>query len=124
MRAPWTGALGVLLAGWRGGAAAAEPAPTGLAVFTRRDHAVDVRISPGGTYLAAVSMDGGRRGLAIIDLAHRKLSTFFRPEGTTGVGAAGSATTGWRSSWSDGVELRRAGTTSVIASSSCGRWRR
>jgi len=90
VRTPWGTVLGILLTAGGGEAAAAEVAPTatptGLAVFTRHDHVVDARISPGGTYLAAVTADGGRRGLAIIDLAHRKLSHFFKPEGTTGVG--------------------------------------
>lgn len=69
------------------GARAAEQAaaPTGLQVFTRHDRIVDVRLSPGGTRLAAITMEGGRPGLAVIDLAARKLSSFFKPDGTTGV---------------------------------------
>ncbi len=84
------GVLSCILLAAASEAAAAEasppPPPTSLQVFTRHDHIVDARISPGGSYLAAVTMDGGRRGLAIVDLAHHKLSHFFRPEGTTGVG--------------------------------------
>jgi hypothetical protein len=59
-------------------AAAAEP--QGIAAFTRHSRFVDAKISPNGTYLAAISVEGGRRSLGIIDLANRKIASAFKPE--------------------------------------------
>lgn len=56
-----------------------SPVPTGLEVFTRHSRFVDARISPGGSYLAAVSTDGGKRSLVFIDLRTRKLASRFSP---------------------------------------------
>jgi len=53
--------------------------PRGIAAFTRHDRFVDAKILPKGTYLAAISVEGGRRSLGIIDLANRKVASGFRP---------------------------------------------
>jgi acetyl esterase/lipase len=55
-------------------------APVGLAGFARHSRFVDAKISPGGTYLAAISTDGGRRALSIVDLRTRKLASTFNPK--------------------------------------------
>jgi len=53
--------------------------PTGFEIFTRHSRFLDARISPGGSYLAATSTDGGKRSLVFIDLRTRKLASVFRP---------------------------------------------
>lgn len=55
-------------------------APVGLAGFARHSRFVDAKISPGGTYLAAISTDGGHRALSIVDLKTRKLASTFNPK--------------------------------------------
>src|SRR5437879_5766946 len=66
--------------GGRQGASAAHPVePQGLAAFTRHSRFVDAKISPNGRYLAAISVEGGKRSLGIVDLADRKLASLFRP---------------------------------------------
>lgn len=56
------------------------PAPSGIAAFTRHSRFVDAKISPKGTYLAAISTEGGKRWLSIVDLKSRKLASSFRPD--------------------------------------------
>ena len=53
--------------------------PTGVAVFSRFSKFAGARISPGGVYLAADSVENGRHALAFIDLRTRKLASIFRP---------------------------------------------
>jgi len=65
---------------------AGEGPPTGIAAFTRHDRFVDAKISPKGRYLAAVSLDAGKRWLTFINLATRKLSYILKFEGETMVG--------------------------------------
>jgi dipeptidyl aminopeptidase/acylaminoacyl peptidase len=55
-------------------------APKGVAAFSHHNRYVEAKISPKGTYLAAISTEGGKRWLSVIDLAQRKLATTFRPE--------------------------------------------
>ena len=59
---------------------AALPDPAGIAVFTRSSRFVEAKISPGGTYLAAIRLEGGKRTLTFVDLRNRKLASVFRPE--------------------------------------------
>jgi dipeptidyl aminopeptidase/acylaminoacyl peptidase len=59
---------------------AAPPDPTGIAVFTRHSRFVEAKISPGGTYLAAIRLEGGKRTLAFVDLRNHKLASVLRPE--------------------------------------------
>jgi hypothetical protein len=40
---------------------AALPDPAGIAVFTRSSRFVEAKISPGGAYLAAIRLEGGKR---------------------------------------------------------------
>jgi len=54
-------------------------APAGVTPFSRHAGYIDAKISPKGTYLAAISTEGGKRWLSIIDIAHRKLASAFRP---------------------------------------------
>jgi dipeptidyl aminopeptidase/acylaminoacyl peptidase len=58
---------------------AAEPDPAGVAVFTRNNRFIDAKISPGGKYFAAISTEGGKRTLVIIDIKTRKPAAAFRP---------------------------------------------
>ena len=62
------------------GSASAATTPTGIAAFARHSRFVDAKISPKGTYLAAISTEGGKRSLAIVDLVNHKLSSAFRPD--------------------------------------------
>jgi dipeptidyl aminopeptidase/acylaminoacyl peptidase len=68
-------------------AVAALPPPTGIAVFTRGAQYESVRISPRGTYLAALTVENGLRTLSIIDLRARKLTYVLRPGAAEMVGA-------------------------------------
>jgi dipeptidyl aminopeptidase/acylaminoacyl peptidase len=56
------------------------PAPTGIARFTRFPRFVDAKISPKGTYLAAVTQEGGRRRLVFFDLRTRKQIWALNPD--------------------------------------------
>ncbi len=58
---------------------ARAPEPKGIAAFTRHSRFVDAKISPKGTYLAAITAEGGKRSLAIVDLKTRKLAPVLRP---------------------------------------------
>src|SRR5438270_293663 len=58
----------------------ASDAPIGIAAFTSHSRFVDAQISPKGTYLAAVSVEGGKRALKVVDLKARKLVSAFKPE--------------------------------------------
>ena len=73
------------------GPASAPPAEfafaaASVAPFTRHAGFVDAKISPKGTYLAAISTEGGKRWLSIIDIAHRKVASGFRPPESESVG--------------------------------------
>lgn len=65
---------------------AAPASPTGLARFTNHSRMVSAKISPKGTYLAAVTMQGGRPALLFVNLATRALVSTFNPSGATTVG--------------------------------------
>jgi dipeptidyl aminopeptidase/acylaminoacyl peptidase len=58
----------------------APPDPVGIAAFTRSNRFVEAKISPGGSYLAAIRLEGGKRTLAFVDLRNRKLASVLRPE--------------------------------------------
>lgn len=83
------------LAAAMAGALAASPpataeekpaAPAGLARFTSHARFVEAKISPKGSYLAAVTTQGGRRALIFIDLATRQVASTFNPSGSSTVG--------------------------------------
>ncbi|HET8539390.1 MAG TPA: alpha/beta fold hydrolase [Anaeromyxobacter sp.] len=63
-------------------AAAVEPAPApaGIARFTRHARFVEAKISPKGTYLAAITQEAGRRTLAFIDLKSRRIASQLKPD--------------------------------------------
>lgn len=61
--------------------------PTGLARFTSHSQMVSAKLSPKGTYLAAITMHGGRPALRFVNLATRKLASTFNPSGSTTVGS-------------------------------------
>lgn len=65
--------------------AGAEEA-TGIAAFARHDRFVEPKISPKGTYIAAVGIEGGKRTLAFIHLATRKITSVLRPDSEQMVG--------------------------------------
>jgi len=67
-----------------GAARGAEP--TGVVAFTRHSRFVDAKISPKGTYLAAVTTEGGRRSLAFINLTTRQFASALKPDSETMVG--------------------------------------
>ncbi|HEX9051171.1 MAG TPA: S9 family peptidase [Anaeromyxobacter sp.] len=79
-------ALAAALAAADPPAAAAESAPaparapTGIARFTVHARFVEAKISPKGTYLAAISQEGGRRRLVFFDLAKRKQIWALNPD--------------------------------------------
>ncbi len=60
--------------------------PVGIARFSRHARFVDAKISPKGTFLAAVATEGGKRTLVFIDLATRKLASTVKPYHGTMVG--------------------------------------
>ena len=79
------GALSVVAALGLLPAASAGSDAGDVAAFARHDQLVDVRISPGGTRVAAVTLDeDGKRGLSILDLATHALRK--KSGGLTGVG--------------------------------------
>jgi dipeptidyl aminopeptidase/acylaminoacyl peptidase len=59
----------------------------GIAAFARQDRFVAAKISPQGTYLAAISNEGGKRTLAFIHLATRKVTSVLRPDSEQMVGS-------------------------------------
>jgi dienelactone hydrolase len=58
---------------------AVASAPAGISAFTRHSRFIDAKISPGGSYLAAISTEGGKRALTIFDLKLRKPASSFFP---------------------------------------------
>ncbi len=56
----------------RAGGAAAQQKSTGIPAFAGHARFIDAKVSPKGTYLAAVSVEGGKRALAFIDLTTKK----------------------------------------------------
>jgi len=69
-----------------GGPGAGAAAPKGPAAFTRHARFVEAKISPKGTYLAAIENEGGKRTLVFIDVAKRAVITNVKPYGETMVG--------------------------------------
>jgi dipeptidyl aminopeptidase/acylaminoacyl peptidase len=67
-------------------AATAPAEPTGLARFVRHPRFFEAKISPNGTYLAAVTLSGGIRTLAFVNLATRAFVSRITPSGETMVG--------------------------------------
>lgn len=72
-------------------AAAATTATTAAprspaAPFARHPLAVEAKLSPGGTYLAISSLEGGRRRLVFVDLAKNKVSWVLTPSGEDTLG--------------------------------------
>ena len=56
-----------------------DAAPSGLAAFTAHPRFTEAKISPRGTYLAAISQQGGRRSLVFVNLATRKPASSLNP---------------------------------------------
>jgi dipeptidyl aminopeptidase/acylaminoacyl peptidase len=69
-------ALGISLSVCVPAFSAEKSPPKGIAAFSRHDRFIDAKISPKGTYLAAINTEAGRRSLVIIDLAKRKSVVF------------------------------------------------
>jgi hypothetical protein len=69
--------------------AGAEAAGAGLAIadFTRHQRYLDARMSPGGTYVAALQIERGRRSLVFVEVATRKAIWVLQPAGESTVGA-------------------------------------
>ncbi len=65
---------------------APPPDPTGPARFTSHARFVDAQLSPKGTWLAVVSVEGGKRSLSFIRLADRKMTGRLAPDAKTMVG--------------------------------------
>jgi dipeptidyl aminopeptidase/acylaminoacyl peptidase len=61
-----------------------RPAQPSIADFARFSRFVDAKISPGGSYLAAVSMENGHRALSIVDLKTRKTAPGINPPAGVG----------------------------------------
>jgi dipeptidyl aminopeptidase/acylaminoacyl peptidase len=57
--------------------------PTGIAAFARHARLVDAQISPKGTYLALVSLEGGRRSLVFEKVATREVVSRLELEDAT-----------------------------------------
>lgn len=57
----------------------ADLAPSGLAAFTTHSRFTEAKISPRGTYLAAISQQGGRRSLVFVNLLTRKPASSLNP---------------------------------------------
>ncbi len=57
-----------------------EPAPVGIARFTRHARFVEAKLSPKGTYLAAISQKEGKRTLVVVKLATRQIASQLRPD--------------------------------------------
>jgi dipeptidyl aminopeptidase/acylaminoacyl peptidase len=64
----------------------AAKASSRVAPFSRHARFVDAKISPDGTYLAAISNQHGKRALGILNLKTRKLASAFNPDSDVGVG--------------------------------------
>ncbi len=80
-------AAGLLLLPRRGAGDLPKGAFTGIPGLTNHPKFVDAQISPRGTYLAAVALEGGKRTLAFVDLKTRKLASRLTPAGETMVGS-------------------------------------
>lgn len=65
---------------------APPPDPTGPARFTNHGRFVDAKLSPKGTWLAAISEAGGHRSLSFVNLADRKLGWELKAGGYAVVG--------------------------------------
>jgi dipeptidyl aminopeptidase/acylaminoacyl peptidase len=63
-------------------AAAVEPvpAPAGISRFTRHPRFVEAKLSPEGTYLAAISLERGKRTLVVLDLKTRQVASQLEPD--------------------------------------------
>jgi len=59
---------------------------SGIAGFARHAQFTSAKISPKGTFVAALSQESGRRTLAFINLVTRKLTFVLRPEGESTIG--------------------------------------
>lgn len=57
----------------------ADLAPSGLAAFTTHPRFTEAKISPRGTYLAAISQQAGRRSLVFVNLLTRKPASSLDP---------------------------------------------
>jgi dipeptidyl aminopeptidase/acylaminoacyl peptidase len=53
--------------------------PAGIAIYSRHSQFVEAKISPKGTYLAAISVEGGQRSLSFLRLATRELVSRLSP---------------------------------------------
>jgi hypothetical protein len=69
-------------------------APSGIAAFTRHSRFVDAKISPKGTYLAAISTEQGKRAMTIIDLKARKIASRSTPPSSRPAPSPGPTTSG------------------------------
>ncbi len=58
---------------------AGAPPPSGVAAFSRHSRFVEAKISPKGTYLAAISQEDGRRSLVFVNLAKRAFVWRLKP---------------------------------------------
>ncbi len=65
---------------------AASSAPTGLAMFTRSAKVKTAKVSPKGTYVAALSEENGKRALTFVKSATREITHVLRPEGESTIG--------------------------------------
>ncbi len=59
---------------------APAPAPAGIARFARHARFVEAKLSPKGTYLAAISQEDGKRTLVVVSLATRQVISQLRPD--------------------------------------------
>jgi len=66
-------------------AQAEEPVPAAVAA-ARHAKFIDAKISPKGTYLALIGMQGGKRTLMFIDLKTRKFASVLKPDADDMVG--------------------------------------
>jgi dipeptidyl aminopeptidase/acylaminoacyl peptidase len=62
-----------------------QSAPTGVAVFTQSPKVKTAKVSPKGTYVATLSEEGGKRALAIVNVATRQANVLI-PEGESTIG--------------------------------------
>jgi acetyl esterase/lipase/lambda repressor-like predicted transcriptional regulator len=60
--------------------------PSGIAVYARHPQFIEARISPKGTYLAAISVEAGQRSLTFVRLATREFVSRLKPDRGTMVG--------------------------------------
>ena len=68
-------------------APAATRAPPDVASFTRHSRFVDVQLSPKGTWLAMISMEGGKQTLSFVKLADRSGASRLTPSADSMVGS-------------------------------------